>query len=89
MGEYVTGRERICPLYHMAPVHREGDPEDVTVHGIRRSGLLNLCPVREQFLDDLVSKNVLNEREGVVGNDVVEVELLLIAGGGPELLLDE
>ena len=76
-------------LNHTAPVHLKGELKNVPIHSIRQSGLLNLCPIFEQFLDDIVSKDILNELEGVMRDDFVEDDLLLVAGGGLELLLDE
>ena len=76
-------------LDHTAPVHLKGELENVPIHSIGQSSLLNLCSIFEQFLNDVVSKDVLNELEGVMRNDLVEDDLLLIAGGGLELLLDE
>ena len=76
-------------LDHTAPIHLKGKLQDVPLHGVRQSGFLNLCSVLEQLLDDVISENVLDELEGVMGNNLVENDLLLIAGGGLELLLDE
>ena len=76
-------------LNHTTPVHLKGELENVPIHSVRQSCLLNLCPILEQFLDDIVSEDVLDELKGVMGNDFVENDLLLIAGGGLELLLDE
>jgi len=89
IGANTSPGGRIYLLDHTTSIHLKGELKDMPIHGIRQSGLLNLRSVLEQFLDHVVSKNVLNELEGVVGNDLVEDDLLLIAGGGLELLLDE
>lgn len=88
MEQYVTG-EGIYLLDHTAPVHLKGELKNVPIHGVRQSGLLNLSSVLEQFLDDVISKNILDELEGVMGNDLVEDDLLLVTGGGLEFLLDK
>ena len=67
----------------------KGELENVPIHSVRQRGLLDLRSILEQLLDDVVSENVLDELEGIMGHNLVEDDLLLIAGGGLELLLDE
>jgi len=61
IGQNTSPGERIYLLDDTAPVHLKGELENVPIHGIRQSGLLDLCPILEQFLDDIVSENVLNK----------------------------
>lgn len=81
--------EAIYLLDHTTPVHLKGELKNVPIHGIRQGGLLNLRSILEQFLDDIITENVLDELESVMGNNLVEDDLLLVTSGGFQLLLDE
>ena len=81
--------EGIYLLNHTTPIHLKRKLENVPIHSVRQCGLLDLRSILEQFLDDVVSENVLDELEGIMGDDLVEDDLFLITGGGLELLLDE
>jgi len=61
----------------------------VPIHGVCQSGLLDLGSILEQFLDYVIPENILDELESVSRNDLIEDNLLLIAGGRLELLLNE
>ena len=76
-------------LDHATSIHLKGKLQNVPLHGICQSSFLNLRSILEQLLDDVISENVLDELEGVMGNNLAEDDLFLIAGGGLELLLDE
>lgn len=76
-------------LNYAAPVHLKRKLKNVAVHGVRQNCLLNLCSIFEQFLDDIISENILNELEGIMGDNLVEDDFLFVAGGRLELLLNE
>jgi hypothetical protein len=81
--------EAIYLLDHTTPVHLKGELKNVSIHGIRQGGLLNLRSILKQFLDDIIPENVLDELESIMGNNLVEDDLLLITSGGFQLLLNE
>lgn len=61
----------------------------MSIHGVCQSSLLDLGSILEQFLDYVIPENILDELESVSRNDLIEDDLLLIAGGRLELLLNE
>jgi hypothetical protein len=50
---------------------------------------LNLRPVLEKLLDDIVTKYILNELQSIVRDDLIEDTLFLLRGGCLKLLLNE
>lgn len=81
--------EVIYLLDHTTSIHLKGKLQNVPLHGVRQSSFLNLCSVLEQLLNDVISENVLDKLEGVVGNNLAKDDLFLITSGRLKLLLDE
>ncbi len=81
-------RVRTHLLNDTASVHLNGQVDDLALHDAGEHFLLDLVPVLEEFLDDIVAEDILHELDGV-GFDLPEDLVLLVAIGSLELLLDE
>lgn len=86
----ITTRPREAYLLNdAAAIHLQGQGKYMSFHCIGQERLVNLRTVLEQFLDDVVAKDILNKLESTGGNDLIEDGLLLFCSRGLQFLLDE
>lgn len=75
-------------LNDTAAVHLRRQLEDLSAHAVCEEAFLVLIAVLEEFLDDIVSKDILHQLQRVA-LELVEYTFLFVAVRRLEFLLDE